>query len=60
MVNPVTAVPISDNADAFPEVAYSYQSELDDFVAFKMKIVFTSASSVNVASVRNLRIIATS
>lgn len=60
MVPPVTAVPITDNPEEFNEVAYTHESADNDFIAFKTKIVFTSASSVNVTSVKNLRIIATS
>ena len=60
MVNPITSVPITDQPDDFREVAYTYDSSANDFIAFKTKIVFTSTSTVNVTSAKNLRIIATS
>lgn len=60
LINPITAVPISANTDQYNEVSYVVDSSADDFIAFSVKLVFTSSDTVNVPSARALRIIATS
>ena len=59
-VEPQVKIPITSDVDSYEEVQYIYDSPNNDFISFAVKLVFTSASSVNVATVKNLRIIATS
>jgi hypothetical protein len=58
-LNPVVGIPITSNKDSFSEVAYVHDSSANDFVSFTVKIVFSSESSVDVTTVKNLRAIAT-
>lgn len=58
-VSPNVPIAINDDTNEYSEAAYSYSSLTNDFVSFSVKIVFISSSTVNTASVKNLRIIAT-
>lgn len=60
LVSPQVKIPVTDDRDAYDEVQYIYDSSSNDFISFAMKIVFTSASTTSVATVKNLRIVATS
>lgn len=57
-VNPSSNPAVSDDIHSYSEAAYLFQG--DDFIAFSIKLVFTSPYSVSVPLCKNLRVIATS
>jgi hypothetical protein len=59
-ISPQVKIPITDDRTQYSEVAYIVDSSANDFVSFSVKLVFTATSSVDVATAKNLRIIATS
>lgn len=59
-IEPLVNIPVSDNPELYEEVSYVVDSSANDFISFSLKLVFTSASTVSVPTVKNLRIIATS
>jgi hypothetical protein len=59
-ITPQVKIPINDDVSQYSEVSYIVNSASNDFIAFAIKLVFLSTSSVNVATAKNLRIIATS
>jgi Arc/MetJ family transcription regulator len=59
-VAPQVRIPVTTDRDEYSEVQYIYDSSLNDFISFSVKIVFTAAATPRVTTVKNLRIIATS
>ena len=58
-VNPTSPVAVSSNYTDFAESEYVINSAANDFLAFAVKIVFLSSNSYEVASIANLKVIAT-
>jgi hypothetical protein len=59
-IAPQVKIPITDDRTQFNEVTYIVNSPDNDFIAFIIKGVFVSNSTVDVVTAKNLRIIATS
>jgi hypothetical protein len=59
LVSPQSQIPISTNPDEYSEVPFTYSSSVE-FISFAIKIVFASSTTVDVSTVKNLRVIATS
>jgi len=59
LVNPTNLITVSSSDNDFSESEYVINSSANDFLAFALKIVFLSGNTYDVASVANLKAIAT-
>lgn len=59
LVNPTSHVAVSSNYTDFAESEYVINSAANDFLSFAVKIVFLSSNTYEVASISNLKVIAT-